>query len=64
MDFRNTGFSGLKIGVQKRLSVITGMSDCIRTGDSKFEPSTAIRELSVEHVKFKYKILRIFGKVK
>jgi len=60
MVIRNTGFSWLKKVVQKQLSVVTEILDYNTKGDSKFEPSMAVRETSVQNVNPKYKCLRIF----
>jgi hypothetical protein len=50
MVIRNTGFSWLKIVVQRQLSVVTEISDCNTKADSKFEPSLAVRETAVQNV--------------
>ena len=60
MVIRNTGFSWLKKVVQRQLSVAIEISDYNTKEDSKFEPSMAVRETSVQNVNRKYKCLRIF----
>jgi hypothetical protein len=60
MVISNTGFNWLKKVIHSQLSVVTEISDCNTKADSKFEPSMAVRETSVQNVNRKYKCLRIF----